>query len=47
MAANVDLEQSTLLGNAVVNFSSCALSKALAGTATPAFVARRSWTELY
>jgi hypothetical protein len=47
MAANVDLEQSALLGNAVVNFSSCALTKALAGAATPTFVARRSWTELY
>jgi hypothetical protein len=47
MAANVDLEQSSLLGNAVVNFSSCALTKALAGAATPVFVARRSWTELY
>jgi hypothetical protein len=47
LAANVDLEQSSLLGNAVVNFSSCALTKALAGTATPTFVARRSWTELY
>ena len=34
-------------GNAVVNFSSCALTKALAGTATPTFVARRAWTELY
>ena len=47
MAANVDLEQSTLLGNAVINYSSCALNRALAGTATPIFVARRSWTELY
>ena len=47
MAANVDLEQSTLLGDAVVNFSSCALTKALAGAATPTFVARRSWSELY
>jgi hypothetical protein len=47
MAANVDLEQSTLLGNAVINYSSCALSKALLGTATPMFLARRSWTELY
>jgi hypothetical protein len=47
MAANVDLEQSALLGNAVVNFSSCALTKALAGAATPTFVARRAWTELY
>jgi hypothetical protein len=47
MAANVDLEQSTLLGDAVIHFSSCALTKALAGAATPMFVARRSWTELY
>lgn len=47
MAANVDLEQSTLLGDAVINYSSCALSKALNGAATPAFLQRRSWTELY
>jgi Tfp pilus assembly protein PilV len=47
MAANVDLEQSSLLGNAEVSFSSCALQRALAGAATPMFVQRRSWTELY
>jgi hypothetical protein len=47
MAANVDLEQSTLLGNAVIHFSSCALNRALAGAATPIFTAGRSWTELY
>jgi hypothetical protein len=47
MAANVDLEQSTLLGDAVIHYSSCALKKALAGAASPTFLARRSWTELY
>jgi Tfp pilus assembly protein PilV len=47
MAANVDLEQSTLLGNAVIHYSSCAINKALAGVATPVFTNSRSWTELY
>jgi len=47
MAANVDLELSTLLGNAVVSYSSCALNRALAGAATPMFVPGRAWTELY
>ncbi|MEP7065328.1 MAG: hypothetical protein ABI889_04780 [Gemmatimonadota bacterium] len=47
MAANVDLEQSSLLGDAEIQYSSCALTRALAGSATPMFVARRPWTELY
>jgi hypothetical protein len=47
MAANVDLEQSTLLGDAVIHYSSCALKKALNGAASPMFLPRRSWTELY
>lgn len=47
MAANVDLEQSTLLGDAVIHYSSCALKKALNGAASPMFLTRRSWTELY
>lgn len=47
MAANVDLEQSTLLGNSVISYSSCALKKALNGAASPMFLPRRSWTELY
>jgi hypothetical protein len=47
MAANVDLEQTTLLGNAVIHYSSCAINKALAGVATPIFANSRSWTELY
>lgn len=47
MAANVDLEQTTLLGNAVIHYSSCAINKALAGVASPIFANSRSWTELY
>jgi len=47
MAANVDLSQNTLLGNGVVQYSGCAISKALAGTATPTFAVGRSWAELY
>ena len=47
MAANVDLEQNTLLGNAAIHYSSCTINKALAGAATPIFSVGRSWTELY
>lgn len=47
MAANVDLEQNVLLGDAVIHFSSCAVNKALKGVATPMFMPGRSWTELY
>jgi hypothetical protein len=47
MAANVDLQQNTILGNAVIQFSSCAISKAINGSATPMFAVSRYWTELY
>jgi hypothetical protein len=47
MAANVDLSQNSLLGNGVVQYSGCAISKALAGVATPTFAVGRSWAELY
>lgn len=47
MAANVDLEENTLLGNAVVNYSACAVEKAVqaAGRAKP--VIQRGWTEMF
>jgi hypothetical protein len=47
MAANVDLEENSVLGNAVVNYSSCAVATAVrqAGRARP--VVQRSWAELY
>jgi hypothetical protein len=47
MAANVDLEQNSLLGNGVVQYSGCAITRALAGVATPIFAVGRSWAELY
>lgn len=47
MAANVDLAQNTVLGNAVVNYSSCALIKALSATAPGALLSERSWVSMY
>ncbi|MDQ6887045.1 MAG: hypothetical protein M3068_07085 [Gemmatimonadota bacterium] len=47
MAANVDLEQNTVLGNAVIHYSSCAVSRALNSSAFPTPVKGRSWVELY
>ncbi|MFQ6045148.1 MAG: hypothetical protein ACE5PT_02150 [Gemmatimonadales bacterium] len=47
IAANVNLEQSTVLGDAVVNFSSCALIKALTASASGSLMAERSWVNLY
>lgn len=47
MAANVDLEENTVLGDAVVNYSSCAVEKAIqsAGRARP--VVERAFAEMY
>lgn len=46
MAADVDLEQNTVLGSAVITYSACAIATAL-NYSTPARVLRqRSWAEL-
>lgn len=47
VAANVDLDQNTVLGNAVINFSSCAVAKALQNSAPAAPLRSRSWANLY
>jgi hypothetical protein len=47
MAANVDLEQNTVLGDAVVHFSRCAINKALTAVGTPVLAKGRSWVELF
>lgn len=47
MAANVELETNTVLGNAVVNYSRCALLTVLANTSTPKFESERAWVELF
>ena len=47
MAANVDLETNTVLGNAVVNYSSCALLTVLANTSMPRLAGQRAWMDLF
>jgi hypothetical protein len=47
IAANVNLEQNDVLGDAVINFSSCALIKALQGSAPGFLLRERSWANLY
>ena len=48
IAGNVALDDLTkLAGGALVNYSSCALKRALQGSATPAALAERSWVQLY
>lgn len=47
MAANVDLEQNTVLGDATINYSSCAVEKAIGGSANPRRIVERAWTEVH
>lgn len=47
MAANVELETNTVLGNAVVNYSRCALLTVLANTSMPRLASQRAWMDLF
>jgi hypothetical protein len=46
LAANIDLEQESILGNAVLTYSSCALSKVQNGGAAGAQMRSRGWVQL-
>ena len=46
MAANVNLDLSSVLGDAVITYSSCAITKALQYNAPGRLLAQRSWAEL-
>jgi hypothetical protein len=46
IAANVDLDQSSVLGDAIVTFSSCAIARAVNGAASGAKLKERSWVNL-
>jgi len=46
LAANVDLQQSTVLGNAVITYSSCSISRALNANSSGRMLAQRSWVDL-
>jgi len=47
MAGQADLDTSTLTGNSVAQFSSCAVARALQATANAAPLAGRAWAQLY
>jgi hypothetical protein len=47
MAANVNLDQNTVLGNAVITYSSCVISKVLQSSAVPSLMTGRAWAELF
>jgi hypothetical protein len=48
IAGNVALDDLTkLAGGALVSYSSCAIKRALQGSATPGVLAERSWAQLY
>jgi hypothetical protein len=47
MAANVDLDQNVVIGNALISFSRCAILKALNASAQLATATERSWYEMY
>ncbi|HET7553223.1 MAG TPA: hypothetical protein VFK04_18160 [Gemmatimonadaceae bacterium] len=47
MAENVNLNQSKMAGNAVVSYSTCAITSAINGSAKPMFDGTRGWIEMY
>jgi hypothetical protein len=47
MSRNADLSVQNLSGKATLNYSSCALTKALQATAMPAMMRSRGWTQLF
>jgi hypothetical protein len=47
MAQDVTLDDSKLTGNAMINYSSCAIRRAIQGSAKPIPLAERSWVQLY
>jgi hypothetical protein len=47
IAQDIRLDDSKLSGNAMVNYSSCAIRRAVQGSATPIPLSERSWAQLY
>ncbi|HUF64468.1 MAG TPA: hypothetical protein VMM17_00680 [Gemmatimonadaceae bacterium] len=47
MAANVDLDQTTVLGDATVRYSDCVISRAKQAAATPRRMVERAWVEAF
>lgn len=47
IAANINLDQNTVLGDAVITYSSCAINRALQASAQGDILRERSWVNLY
>lgn len=47
MAQDVTLDDSKLTGNAMINYSSCAIKRAVQGSALPIALSERSWVQIY
>lgn len=47
MAANVDLEQNAVLGNAIINYSQCAVQAAIQGSGAGKLANDRPWSEAF
>jgi hypothetical protein len=47
VAQDVTLDDSKLTGNAMINYSSCAIKRAIQGSATPIALSERSWVQVY
>jgi hypothetical protein len=47
VAQDVTLDDSRLTGNAMINYSSCAIKRAVQGSATPIALSERSWVQVY
>jgi hypothetical protein len=47
LAANVELDETRVVGNATVRYSSCAVANAIPGAAAPRRVVQRAWADLY
>jgi hypothetical protein len=47
MAANVELDQNDILGNAVINYSSCAIAMATLGATLPSSAMQRGWSDMF
>ena len=47
VAQDVTLDDTKLTGNAMINYSSCAIRRALQGSALPIPLTERSWVQVY
>ena len=47
MAQDVTLDDTKITGNAMINYSSCAIKRAVQGSATPMALGERSWVQVY